>query len=246
MGLLDFIGGLFQTSANKRSQNRQNDFNAAQAALNRQFQSQEAEIARDWQEQQYNQYSSPSAMVRQYQEAGLNPALMYGQNLQGSTGSSPTPSGSAASGSAPNSGMPTGNILEAIAGFAKLKAEIDNINADTDFKRSQAGLAGSQIEVNKQSINESQARISKLLEETKNEAEKRGLIVAQKLLANVETQLKTSQIESISYDVLKKKFDEQFKQDYGTYPANSLYDSVWKIVQGIGESSIFKKLFNFN
>ena len=85
-----------------------------------------------------------------------------------------------------------------------------------------------------------------MIEETRNEVEKRGLIVAQKILTQVDAQLKTTQVESISYDILKKRFDEQFKRDYGTYPANSLYDSIWKIVQGIGESSIFKNLFNFN
>lgn len=246
MGLLDFMGTLFQYGLNRRSQDIQNRFNSHEAELNRQFQSQEAQIARDWQEEQYNMYSSPSAMVRQYEDAGLNPALMYGQNLQSSTGSSPAPTGSAASGSPISSGMPTVNIVEAIVGLAKLKAEIDNIKADTESKRASVGLSNSQIAVNKQSISESQIRISKLIEETKNETEKRGLIVAQKMLANTQSQLNTSQTESISYDVLKKRFDEQFKQDYGFYPATSLYESIWRILQGVGESSIFKKLFNLN
>lgn len=246
MGLLDFMGSLLQYGLNRRTQNIQNRFNSHEAELNRQFQSQEAQIARDWQEEQYNMYSSPSAMVRQYEDAGLNPALMYGQNLQSSTGSSPAPSGSAASGSPIGSGMPTGNIVEAIGSLAKLKAEIDNIKADTESKRASVGLSDSQIAVNKQSISESQSRISKLIEETKNETEKRGLIVAQKMLANTQSQLNTSQIESIFYDVLKKRFDEQFKRDYGFYPATSLYESIWRILQGVGESSIFKKLFNLN
>lgn len=34
--------------------------------------------ARNWEEDMYNQYNSPSALVRQYQEAGINPALMFG------------------------------------------------------------------------------------------------------------------------------------------------------------------------
>lgn len=37
-----------------------------------------AREARQWEEDMYNKYNSPSAMVRQYEEAGLNPALMYG------------------------------------------------------------------------------------------------------------------------------------------------------------------------
>lgn len=35
------------------------------------------------QEQMYNKYSSPSAMMRQYQEAGLNPNLVYGSLASG-------------------------------------------------------------------------------------------------------------------------------------------------------------------
>lgn len=168
MGLLDFAGSLFQTFANRRSQNRQNEFNAQQAEFNRQFQSQEAQIARDWQEQQYNMYSSPSAMVRQYQDAGLNPALMYGQNLQSSTGSSPAPSGSMASGSPLGAGMPTGNIIDAVAGLAKLKAEINNIDADTDAKRASTAVAYSGIELNRASIENMSHQNKKILNDIEN------------------------------------------------------------------------------
>lgn len=235
MGFLDFlgpigtalggVGGILGNIGTGRAQNKQNAFNAAQAEQNRQFQAQQAEIARDWQEQQYLQYSSPSAMVRQYEDAGLNPALMYGSNLQTSTGSSPAPSGSAASGSALPRTNPLQGVAESIASFAKLKAEIDNINADTDSKRAAAGLSTSQIEVNKQSVEESQSRISKLIEETKNESEKRGLIIAQKLLTNIDSQLKTSEIENLSYDILRQKFDKEFKDKFGFYPDSSAIKS---------------------
>lgn len=261
MSLLDWLGpigsgvqGLFNLGSSalgnrsqRKMQREQNEFNANQAEINRQFQSREAEIARDWQEQQYLQYSSPGAMVKQYNEAGLNPALMYGSNLQTSTGSSPLPSGSTASGTTPTSKMAdlTG-IAQAFLGLSKLKQDINESKSRENMNNAQAGLAGSQIDVNKQSINESISRISKLREETKNETEKRGLIVAQKLFTEIDSQLRSSQIESLNYDILKKRFDEQFKSDYGFYPANSLYESIWRIVQGIGESSIFKKLFNFN
>lgn len=249
MGLFDSIGNVLSTAftnrSNKKLTRETNNFNAQQAELNRQFQSQEAQIARDWQESQYNKYSSPEALVRQYQEAGLNPALMYGQNLQTSTGSSPAPSGSQAQGTAiPMQSPSFSGIIDDIVALSKVKAEIDNINADTATKRASASKSLSDIDVNKQSISESQQRISKLIEETKNETEKRGLIVAQKLLSETQSQLHTINIESISYDIMKKRFDEQFKQDYGFYPATSLYDSIWRILQGIGESSIFKRFFN--
>lgn len=52
----------------------------------------------EYNEQMYNQYQSPAAMVRQYQDAGLNPALMYGGvNSNGNAiGSSSAPDSSSA------------------------------------------------------------------------------------------------------------------------------------------------------
>lgn len=38
-----------------------------------------AREARQWEEDMYNKYNSPSALVRQYNDAGINPALMFGQ-----------------------------------------------------------------------------------------------------------------------------------------------------------------------
>lgn len=52
----------------------------------------------EYNEQMYNQYQSPAAMMRQYQDAGLNPALMYGGvNGNGNAiGSSSAPDSSSA------------------------------------------------------------------------------------------------------------------------------------------------------
>lgn len=59
-------------------------FSASESIRNREFESQQAQVARDWQEEQYLKYNSPSALIAQYQDAGMNPALMYG----GATGTS--------------------------------------------------------------------------------------------------------------------------------------------------------------
>lgn len=72
----------------------------------RQFQHSESSLARQWEEQMYNMYNSPSAMMRQYREAGLNPYLA-GQDALGSGMSQSAPmSGSGASGLSP--GQPPG------------------------------------------------------------------------------------------------------------------------------------------
>ena len=58
--------------------------------INRRFNSQEAEKARQWQEDMYQKYQSPSAMRSQFEEAGLNPYLVYGN--ANAAGSMPTAS----------------------------------------------------------------------------------------------------------------------------------------------------------
>lgn len=115
------------------------DYNAEQAQINRDFQSAEAQKARQWQEDFYTQYQSPQAQVRQYQAAGLNPALMYGR------GATPAPSASAASngpaGDTTAVGLPSvdsASLLSLLFGAAKLPSEIDLLNAQADDFRASA------------------------------------------------------------------------------------------------------------
>lgn len=58
--------------------------------INRRYNSAEAEKARQWQEDMYQKYQSPSAMRSQFEEAGLNPYLVYGH--ANAAGSMPTAS----------------------------------------------------------------------------------------------------------------------------------------------------------
>lgn len=51
------------------------------------FSASEAQAARNWTEKMYQQYESPSALMQQYIDAGLNPALMYGGTVGGNVGS---------------------------------------------------------------------------------------------------------------------------------------------------------------
>lgn len=72
LGGLDFLGGLFgskqQQSSNMSIAKYQNDFNY-----------------RMWQEN--NAYNTPAAQMQRYKDAGLNPALMYGQGSPGNSSS---------------------------------------------------------------------------------------------------------------------------------------------------------------
>lgn len=126
----DVLGGIITNQGNKK-----------QAELNRNFQAQQAQLARDWQEDMYNQYSSPSAMVQQYKDAGLNPALMYGKGQsigQGFSTSSP-------SGAQATLNNPADNLLAKMQSITQLKETIANNKSMREVQSAQAGLFRSQM-----------------------------------------------------------------------------------------------------
>lgn len=77
-----------------------------------QYNHDEAQLDRQFQEDMYNKYQSPEAQMRQYQAAGLNPALMYqgGVDINGPSG------GSAASVSGAQGGDSPTNSFEQVMG----------------------------------------------------------------------------------------------------------------------------------
>ena len=77
-----------------------------------QYNHDEAQLDRQFQEDMYNKYQSPEAQMRQYQAAGLNPALMYegGVDINGPSG------GSAASVSGASGGDSPTNAFEQVMG----------------------------------------------------------------------------------------------------------------------------------
>ena len=130
------ITGLGSTSSEREAM----DFNSEQAQINREFQSAEAQKARQWQQDFYTKYQSPQAQVRQFQEAGLNPALMYGRGVTPVSASSASngPSGDSASVQMP--AVDSSSLLQMLFGAAKLPSEIDLLDAQAeDFRASATG-----------------------------------------------------------------------------------------------------------
>lgn len=124
------------------------DFNAQQAELNRQFQSAEADEARQWQEDYYLKYESPQARIRQYEDAGLNPALLYGSNLgSGSPPSTSVPSGSVASVGFPSDGT---GLLDFIGQMLSIKSQISLNKAKATQAMSDANKADAEASESKQ------------------------------------------------------------------------------------------------
>ena len=72
-----------------------------------QFNHDEAQLDRQFQEDMYNKYQSPEAQMRQYQAAGLNPALMYegGVDINGPSGGSAASVSGAVGGDSPSNGF---------------------------------------------------------------------------------------------------------------------------------------------
>lgn len=129
------ITGRGQTNAERAAQG----FSAEQAQINREFQSAEAQKARQWQEDFYTHFQSPQAQVRQYQDAGLNPALMYGRGATPAASASTAsngPSGDTASGVV--TPADPSSLLNMVFGMAKLPSEIDLLNAQADDFRASA------------------------------------------------------------------------------------------------------------
>lgn len=133
--LSSLIDGAFATvnnSGNVAHQMAENakdrKFNAQQAQLNRNFQSKEAELAYDRQLDFYDTRQSPAAMVSQYEDAGLNPALLAG-GVGGSSSPQSSPSGSTASAS--SSRIPEMvDVMKSIVDMQAIKASIDKLRAD--------------------------------------------------------------------------------------------------------------------
>lgn len=143
--LSGFAGGLIGASSAKQ-----------EAQKNRDFQSAEAEKARNWQSNEWtrqfnltNQYNTPTEQMKRFAMAGLNPNLIYGSIVNASaspsTPGTPIPTGSDASSSV---GSNIASAFQSLGDLPLRRAQIENIEADTEKKKSEANLSNS----NKESV----------------------------------------------------------------------------------------------
>lgn len=126
----------------------------SEEAAGRAFASSEAAQIRA--EQRERDYNSPSAQMRRYAQAGLNPALMYGG---GSPGAAGNVGSSAPTRQAPTMQAPTG-ILQMLIGGIQMGAQIANVASQSSLRAIQREVGESVIGKNlaqtqqiKQSIN---------------------------------------------------------------------------------------------
>lgn len=212
MGIISsLIGGAFSLIGQGKANKRNMSINAA----NNDFNAKQAQLARDWQEEQYNKYSSPSALVRQYEEAGLNPALVAG------VGQGATFSGSSASSASPIAmqnpyggiGLEVANLIETVKNNKSLRnlqqeqseteqAKQDNLAADTEQKNIDNETRSELNKINiasiSQNISESLNRISNDNKRVENEVKHIDGILSQIASSN---SVNAKQIEQIDANI---------------------------------------------
>lgn len=110
------------------AQSQQNLFNAEQAAVNRQFQAEQVDLAYEREKQAHQN------VVKDMQAAGLNPALMY-QGGVGGTSVPPPASGSTASAA---SDVGNGVSFSDMLRLATLPQELRNLEAQNELRQAQA------------------------------------------------------------------------------------------------------------
>lgn len=138
------IGGIAQlgstligTSAAKKENRKEREFNAQQAQLNRDFQTQERIAAQEWNEQMWNknnEYNSASSQIHRMLEAGINPNAAFGNGYTSAEAAAPTTTPQAGSQASYSSGLGA-TLLSTLSQQALTLAQVENIKAQTDNQK---------------------------------------------------------------------------------------------------------------
>lgn len=128
---------------------RGDSFNNTQLA-EMQYNHDEAQLDRQWQEDMYRKYQSPEAQMRQYDDAGLNRALAYngGVDINGPSGGSAASADVAVNGESPANGFQSAmgvmsTVMELLLGGSNLATSLKSISnqsrsVDNDTSRTSA------------------------------------------------------------------------------------------------------------
>lgn len=199
------------------SQSKTNDTSKEIAEMNNQFNAEQAQLQRDWQEKMWNknnEYNSPQAMISR----GLNPFI--GSSVGAGVSKSPASGGAAASSAPPPSLQAFrpdfSDVGSALASMAQARAAMINaeqnasitpywiakIRGDTDYRNIGIGESGY--------WNKDTGRESALLDQSKEYQELKNMEFAGRLTKAQESQIL---LDSEAQQVLNKYLDEQQQAD---------------------------------
>lgn len=199
------------------SQSKTNDTSKEIAEMNNQFNAEQAQLQRDWQEKMWdknNEYNSPQAMISR----GLNPFI--GSSAGAGVSKSPASGGAAASAGSPPSLQAFrpdfSDIGSALASMAQARASmvnaeqnaaltpyrINQILGDTNYRNIGVGQSGY--------WNSSTGRRSALLDQSKEYQELKNMEFSGRLVSAQEAQIL---LDSEAQQVLNKYLDEQQQAD---------------------------------
>lgn len=183
----DFIKGT-TGSGLTTAQQQQNAFTMQQQNAQQQFNAEQAALNRDWQERMSNTaYQRGTAdMVA----AGLNPAMMYG----GSAVSASTPSGSPASSAAPSGSSPSNvqpGVIDSLMNLAFSAERMQSLKLDNERKRIDNAIAGIDLENHSELVS---ATIDFTNQRARTSAKQAELFVQQVKNGQMDNLLKDAQI----------------------------------------------------
>lgn len=158
-----------------------------------QYNHDEAQLDRQFQEDMYNKYQSPEAQMRQYQAAGLNPALMYegGVDINGPSGGSAASVSGASGGDSPTNSFEQvmgvmSQFINMITGASGVSSSVMNTVNNTKATNSTVALQDADI--------------------AKKEEETRGIKID-----NERKQIQLTIDRAVKADVISQKQAESFK-----------------------------------
>lgn len=136
IGAVGSIGStLLGNHSNQAMFNKQMKYNTSEREASQAYQTSEREAQNAYSERMYNQYQSPQALVRQYQEAGINPRLAFDAGSAGTMSAVSGSSGSAPAGAMASPPYQPGNIFSTgfmdLANSFKAIAEAKKAGAET-------------------------------------------------------------------------------------------------------------------
>ena len=173
---------------------------------------------RAYNEYLYNQYESPAAMVRQYDEAGLNPMMLAGGNsVGGSVNSTGSNSMSLGRGTESARGLDImGMILNAVLGAAGQVSSFKNAESQRISANANAAKSASDVAVNDAEIAKKEAETNLINKQAE------GLQID----VNWKDKMYQIQYEVIKTDSDMKKLQLKYEQTYGWRAREAELDKI--------------------